>query len=47
MVGTLFFSAPLLQAFTEYTVQPYRFLPTVVFFAVGIGILFTKRINQD
>jgi len=47
MVGTLFFSAPLLQAFTEYTVQPYRFLPTVVFFAVGIGVLFAKRINQD
>ena len=47
MVGTLFFTAPLLATFTEYTVQPYRFLPTVVFFAVGIGVLFAKRINQD
>jgi len=47
MVGTLFFTAPLLAVFSGYTVQPYRFLPTVVFFAVGIGVLFAKRINQD
>jgi len=44
MCGILF-SAPLLTGFTELTNQPYRFVPLVVFFAIGVGILLTKKSN--
>ncbi len=36
-------SAPLLAAITNITIQPYRFVPLVVFFAIGVGLLFSKR----
>jgi len=39
--------APLLVAFTDYSLQPYRFLPLVVFFAVGVGTLLSKKITQS
>ena len=39
--------APLLPAFSELNVQSYRFLPLIVFFAVGIGILLSKKITQS
>ncbi|MGI0008923.1 MAG: hypothetical protein ACRD92_04810 [Nitrosopumilaceae archaeon] len=40
-------SAPLLDAFTDLTNQPYRFVPLIVFFAMGIGtILARKTIEQ-
>lgn len=42
LVGILF-SAPLLTGFTNQTAQPYRFVPLVVFFAMGVGILLSKR----
>jgi len=35
--------SPILTGFTEFTNQPYRWVPLVVFFAVGIGILLSKR----
>ena len=41
IVGILF-TTPLLTALTDITSQPYRFMPIVVFFAVGIGVLFSK-----
>ncbi len=34
---------PVLTAFTTQTNQPYRFVPLVVFFAVGVGVLLSKR----
>ncbi len=34
---------PFLTAFTTQTNQPYRFVPLVVFFAVGVGVLLSKR----
>jgi len=36
-------AAPLLAALTNITIQPYRFVPLVVFFAIGAGLLFSKR----
>jgi hypothetical protein len=30
---------------TDYTDQPYRLIPLVVFFAVGVGVLLSKRVN--
>ena len=41
IVGILF-TAPLLSGLTDQTNQPYRQLPIVVFFAVGVGMLFSK-----
>jgi len=35
--------APLLTGFTNQTNQPYRFVPLVVFFAIGVGVLLSKR----
>jgi len=37
--------SPLLPAFTDQTNQPYRFVSLVVFFAIGVGILLSKRTN--
>ena len=38
----ILFSAPLLSGLTDQTNQPYRFMPIIIFFAVGVGILFSK-----
>lgn len=39
-------SAPILQGFTDQTIQPYRFVPLVIFFAMGVGTMFTKRSSE-
>lgn len=44
MGGLLF--APLLVAFTEHYLQPYRYMPLIVFFAVGVGTLLSKNSNR-
>ena len=46
IVGALL-SIPLLSAFTNFNLHPYRYIPLVVFFAVGVGTLLSKRINQQ
>lgn len=38
--------APLITAFTNQTNQPYRFLPLVVFFGIGTGVLLSKILRQ-
>lgn len=38
LIGFFILTAPLLTAFTNMTNQPYRFVPLVVFFAMGIEI---------
>ena len=43
LLGGILFTAPLLTGFTELTNQPYRFVPFVVFFAIGVGVLLSKR----
>ena len=40
-----FFSIPLLTLFSDYTMQPYRFMPLVVFFSVGAATIFSKRLT--
>jgi len=45
LIGGILVSAPLLTGFTDLTNQPYRFIPLVVFFAIGVGILLTKKSN--
>ena len=37
-------AGPILVMFTDfYYILPYRFIPLVVFFAIGIGVLFSKK----
>ena len=40
-------SAPVLQGFTNQTVQPYRFVPLVIFFAIGVGTILSKRPSEQ
>ena len=46
LIGILL-SAPLLTGFTDRTNQPYRFVPFIVFFATGVGILFSKTTKVE
>jgi len=34
-----------LGAITNAVHPPYRFIPMIIFFAIGIGVLFSKRFN--
>jgi len=43
MIAWIIFTAPLLTGFTELTNQPYRYVPLVFFFAVGVGTILSKR----
>jgi hypothetical protein len=37
-------AGPIIEIFSEfYVTLPYRFVPTIVFFAIGVGILFNKK----
>ncbi len=42
LAGTLL-SAPFVTGITDMTNQPYRFLPLIVFFSVGVGMIVTNR----
>jgi len=46
IMGSLFTHA-LLAGFTLYNLLPYRYIPFIVFFAVGVGTLFSKKITQS
>jgi hypothetical protein len=43
IIGWILLLSPILAGFTNQTNQPYRFLPIVVFFAMGVGMLLVKR----
>jgi len=43
LLGGILLAAPLLAAFTGFMIQPYRYIPLIVFFAVGVGVLFSKK----
>ena len=43
MIAGILVIVPLISALTEITNQPYRFVPLVFFFAVGVGTLLSKR----
>ena len=37
-------AGPIVEIFSDfYVTLPYRFVPTIVFFAVGVGILFNRK----
>jgi len=43
MIAGMLVIVPLISGFTEMTNQPYRFVPLVFFFAIGVGALLAKR----
>ncbi len=43
LITGIAFAMPLLAGFTEWNLHPYRFIPLLVFFAIGVGTLFYKR----
>jgi len=45
MAGTLF-AAPLLSGFTGFNIFPYRYIPFIVFFSIGVGTLLSRRITR-
>jgi len=45
LIGWMLLTAPILTGFTELTNQPYRFVPLIVFFAMGMGILLSKKVD--
>ena len=40
------FSSPLLAGLTVITLEPYRQIPLVIFFAIGVGILFSNKLSN-
>ncbi len=44
---TILLTAPVLISTTDQTNQPYRFVSLVVFFAIGVGILLSKRTRKQ
>lgn len=42
-----FFSVPMLTLFSDYTLQPYRFVPLIVFFSIGVALLFSKKTTGE
>jgi len=47
LIAGILFAAPLLAGFTEFNLQPYRWIPLIVFFAIGVGALFSKNQRVD
>jgi len=47
LLGGILLAAPLLAAFSGFDIHPYRYMPLIVFFAVGVGVLFSKRITRQ
>ena len=43
LIAGMLFAAPILTGFTDQTNQPYRFVPLITFFAVGVGVLLSKK----
>jgi hypothetical protein len=43
LISGILLVTPFLTGYTNQTNQPYRFVPLVVFFAIGVGVLLSKR----
>ena len=46
ILGT-FIAGPILIIFTNfYEILPYRYIPLIIFYAIGVGIFFSKKSNS-
>lgn len=43
LIAGILLSVPILAGFTEFNIQPYRWIPFIVFFAIGVGVLLSKK----
>jgi len=46
LMSGVFLLAAMLPGFTAFTNNPYRFAPFLVFFAMGVGTLLSRRIDR-
>ncbi len=46
IIGVIF-AMPLMAGTTTYNLHPYRYVPLIVFFAIGVGMLFSKKITPQ
>ena len=47
ITGSLFAGAIVEMLSDHFVTLPYRFLPTIVFFAVGVGMLFSHKLGEN
>ncbi len=45
-IAWILFTGPLLAGITDFTLQPYRQIPFILFFSIGIGVLFSKKLIE-
>jgi len=46
LITGVFLFAAILPGFTAFTNNPYRFVPFLVFFAMGVGTLLSRRVDR-
>jgi len=46
-ISTMLLYSPVLGALTLASNPPYRFIPMIVFFAIGVGVLLSKRTKEQ
>jgi hypothetical protein len=44
---TMLLYSPFLAALSNATNTPYRFVPMIIFFAIGVGVLLSKRTKKQ
>ncbi len=46
LIMGMLMSAPLIESISSSINVPYRFVPLVIFFAMGVGVLFSKKSSE-
>jgi hypothetical protein len=47
MISGILLTNPILLGITTYTSQPYRFIPLIIFFAIGAGMLISNNQSKS
>ncbi len=47
LIAGIILAMPLLAALTSVNLHPYRYVPLLVFFAIGVGTLLSRKITQQ
>lgn len=45
LIMGILLSQPVTAAFTNQSSEPYRFMPLIIFFAIGVGMIFAKKVK--
>jgi hypothetical protein len=43
LISGIIILMPLMAALTDYNIHPYRYVPLMVFFSIGVGMLLSKK----